>query len=153
MKYLTTGTLLAGAVIGFSATSAVAGAPGARPGDTTMPQVRTAPAEHHILAHGTKCQLKGTWDNEYGGTITMKTSKKGTYVASYCGSPWKVKRTAKSKTGFSVAYTYTGDDGCRDFTEDMTWDGCSEATGTYTDSSGGTTGPDTWTAADPRRVK
>lgn len=151
MKLIATGSLLAGAVIGFSATTAIAGAPGARPGDTTVPQVRTATVVHHAL-HGA-CGLKGTWDNEYGGTITMKTAKRGTYVASYCQSPWKVKRTAKSKTGFSVAYTYTGSDGCRGFTEDMTWNGCSEATGTYTDDSGGTTGPDIWTAARPRRVK
>ena len=150
MKNRATGTLLAGAVIGFSATAAFAGAPGARPGDTTVP-IRTAPMMHH--AKGTRCKLKGVWDNEYGATITMKSNKKGTYVASYCGSPWNVARTAKSRAGFSVSMTYTGTDGCRDFTEDMTWDGCSAASGTYTDASGGTTGPDSWTAADPRRVK
>lgn len=152
MKRIATGTLLAGAVIGFSATAVVAGAPGARPGDTTMP-IRTVTAEHQGLLHGKKCKLKGVWDNEYGATITMKTNKKGTYSASYCASPWKVKRTANSKTGYSVAMTYTGTDGCRNFTEDMTWDGCTEASGTYTDASGGTTGPDTWTASGPRRMK
>jgi hypothetical protein len=154
MKHMVTGTLLAGAVIGFSATAAVAGAPGARPGDNSVvPYVRTVPTGHQGTRHPPRCGLAGTWDNTYGATITMSTARKGTYVASYCGSPWKVKRTARSRTGFSVHMTYTGTDGCRGFTENMTWNGCSTASGNYIDDSGGTTGPDTWTKADPRRVK
>jgi hypothetical protein len=148
MKHIATGTLLAGAVIGFSATAAVAGAPGARPGDTTAVQVQPGPVEHQP-ALKPRCGLMGTFSNIYGATITMTTGRKGTYTASYCGAPWKVKRTARSRTGFTVAMTYTGTNGCTNFTETLTWENaCANAAGHFTDPNG-TTGPDTWTRTGP----
>ncbi|HTT85037.1 MAG TPA: hypothetical protein VMF67_16285 [Rhizomicrobium sp.] len=149
MKHIATGTLLAGAVIGLSATAAVAAAPGARPGDNVA-QIRPAPAVHGTLPKAKKCKLKGTWDTDYGVT-TMSSNKKGQYAASYCSAPWTVKATSRTKTGFSVAMTYTGDEGCQDFTEDMTWDGCSEASGHFTNASGGT-GSDTWTLVSAKHA-
>jgi len=74
----------------------------------------------------------------------MKTKSKGTYVASYCASPWKVLATAQNKTGFTVEMTYTGSDGCQAFSETMTYSGCSAASGSYTNADG-STGTDSWT--------
>jgi len=156
MKRTATGTLLAGAVIGFSASAAIAGAPGARPGDTSVAQIRTEAAGHTPLLHGKACKLKGVFSNDYGGTFTMGTSKctnarrPCTYSAPYCASPWTIARNPyRPKTMFSISGTYTGTDGCQNFTELMTWENvCEDASGTFT-NAGGTTGPDTWDRETP----
>ncbi len=135
---------LIAAALALAVTSAHAGAPGAKPGadvPSIAPQTQPRIQPESETA---KCTFKGAWTNTFGGTFAIKKKKVGKYTASYCASKWKVVVTSSSRKGFDIAATYTGTDGCQDFTESQSYKGCTATTGTFAnaDGSGGT---DDWT--------
>ncbi|MGH6872322.1 MAG: hypothetical protein ACREHE_12540 [Rhizomicrobium sp.] len=140
----------AGAVAIFAAVahsqstpSAVCG-PGAK-GCPSAAQSHVVPqVPHPVTPQAAQCKLPGGWTESFGGIISVSKDLTGTIKLPYCSATHTIS-LAQNGNGFTVAASYPGGSDCQDFTENLTFDTCSSASGTYLNSDG-TNGTDTWTS-------
>jgi 3D (Asp-Asp-Asp) domain-containing protein len=104
-----------------------------------------------LTAAPTGCSLSGVWTDAFGATFTVNGDLTGTRQQPYCNSPHTFIITAQDATCFSFRGIYTGGSDCVSFTEDMCFQTCDTATGTFSNDGGGS-GAETWTGTNSTAV-
>ena len=87
------------------------------------------------------CSAVGYWTDYFGGIILINPNLTGTVQFPYCAEPASVIIIPNS-TGFVAQLIYSGTD-CQSATENLTYSGCGQASGTFTNADGGS-GTDIW---------
>jgi len=147
----------AGAAYAQSCAPGKAGcAAGTSPSSTVRLQTLTTPVQPSVVlqpmqAPPPACTVPGNWVDAYGGAITILADLSGSIKLPYCDSAHALTITLQGTTGFDVNASWSGGPECIPFTETLTFQGCSTATGTFVNADG-TSGVDTWTRTSVTQV-
>ncbi|HTQ14647.1 MAG TPA: hypothetical protein VMH86_12305 [Rhizomicrobium sp.] len=118
--------------------------PGSRGCPHAAARIVPPQVSHPVTPQAASCKLPGGWTESFGGIISISKDLTGTMKLPYCSAIHNLA-LAQSGNGFTVNATYTGGSECQGFTESLTFQDCSTASGSYVNDDG-TSGSDTWTS-------